>query len=619
MGSGPRASSVGPGMAPRRLLRRPRRGAAKAEGGPGAPADVCEAAAWAGPQERSAPQLMVTAVACSEDGLSERPWTAGAEMGGELDLSRLTDEEARHVWEVVQRDIDLRRREEQRLARPPAQVLLSVDAARTARTTLLVLLGLRLRRPGSVASLAARRSRLPGHCTSTQAGSVASARQWVNACRWPLGPRPGAPAPWFWPPRLRCLEGAARREHTHRALLSDSAQLRGTLCARCLQPFRLLGGPRRQCLACGLLACQACSRVRPETAGWLCSPCRAARAVETGSLAWFYGRVRARFGSFGSATVIQSLCGRLQAGGEEGTPGLLRAPEAEGPGTLPCQGGPRAADEGREQCRGQREASGVEQGRGPSRRPCTEFSVARHAASPQEASGGLDGCFTGDGRGERSGDSEHTDEDGALATAARVLPRGNKQRRRLSIRCSDFQADSDDSARACGRPPSPSAGPTATDGLQVSGPARSRADCSDRPRGVAPALAPVPSAQARLQTRGGAAGPGEAGAAGLGMHTDGRAAAARGRARPKRSPGLGSCCSHQSGPMSPSGPSRPGPAPSAPAQPGREEQSRAPPRPILGTAARQRGPWAGAASGPPLRLCARRDCHMQAAGGSRAQ
>uniref|UniRef100_A0A8D2L307 Melanophilin n=1 Tax=Varanus komodoensis TaxID=61221 RepID=A0A8D2L307_VARKO len=36
-------------------------------------------------------------------------------MGRKLDLSKLTDEEAKHVWEVVQRDFDLRKKEEARL------------------------------------------------------------------------------------------------------------------------------------------------------------------------------------------------------------------------------------------------------------------------------------------------------------------------------------------------------------------------------------------------------------------------------------------------------------------------------------------------------------------------
>eukprot|EP00075_Anas_platyrhynchos_P028374 XP_027317627.1 melanophilin isoform X3 [Anas platyrhynchos] len=36
-------------------------------------------------------------------------------MGRKLDLSKLTDEEARHVWEVVRRDFDLRKKEEERL------------------------------------------------------------------------------------------------------------------------------------------------------------------------------------------------------------------------------------------------------------------------------------------------------------------------------------------------------------------------------------------------------------------------------------------------------------------------------------------------------------------------
>ncbi|XP_065606614.1 melanophilin isoform X7 [Cyrtonyx montezumae] len=36
-------------------------------------------------------------------------------MGKKLDLSKLTDEEAKHVWEVVQRDFNLRKKEEERL------------------------------------------------------------------------------------------------------------------------------------------------------------------------------------------------------------------------------------------------------------------------------------------------------------------------------------------------------------------------------------------------------------------------------------------------------------------------------------------------------------------------
>ncbi|XP_033990612.1 melanophilin isoform X3 [Trematomus bernacchii] len=39
----------------------------------------------------------------------------GTTAGKKLDLSKLTDQEARHVWEVVQRDFDLRKKEEDRL------------------------------------------------------------------------------------------------------------------------------------------------------------------------------------------------------------------------------------------------------------------------------------------------------------------------------------------------------------------------------------------------------------------------------------------------------------------------------------------------------------------------
>lgn len=35
--------------------------------------------------------------------------------GKKLDLSKLTDEEAKHIWEVVQRDFNLRKKEEDRL------------------------------------------------------------------------------------------------------------------------------------------------------------------------------------------------------------------------------------------------------------------------------------------------------------------------------------------------------------------------------------------------------------------------------------------------------------------------------------------------------------------------
>lgn len=39
----------------------------------------------------------------------------GNTTGPKLDLSKLTDEEAKHVWAVVQRDFDLRKKEEDRL------------------------------------------------------------------------------------------------------------------------------------------------------------------------------------------------------------------------------------------------------------------------------------------------------------------------------------------------------------------------------------------------------------------------------------------------------------------------------------------------------------------------
>lgn len=156
-------------------------------------------------------------------------------MGKTLDLSKLTDEEAKHIWEVVQRDFDLRRKEEE---------------------------------------------------------------------------------------RLEGLKGKIKKENSKRELLSDTAHLNTTHCAHCLQPYRLLETPKRQCLDCHLFTCRGCSHPHPEEQGWLCDPCHLARVVKMGSLEWYYGHVRARFKRFGSAQVVRSLCGRLQrAGGPEQMPG----------------------------------------------------------------------------------------------------------------------------------------------------------------------------------------------------------------------------------------------------------------------------------------------------------
>ncbi|XP_054555444.1 melanophilin [Talpa occidentalis] len=300
-------------------------------------------------------------------------------MGRKLDLSKLTDEEARHVWEVVQRDIDLRRKEEERLAG---------------------------------------------------------------------------------------LKGRIERDSAQRELLSDAAQLRETHCARCLQPLRLLGGPRRQCLDCHLFACQDCSRARPEPEGWLCGPCHAARVVKMGSLEWYYGHVRARFKSFGSAKVIRSLCGRLQGGGSpDGAHG--------GPGD---QGGPEPSP-------------GERSGDGEQTEEDGDPAAAAHAQSlgsrvcpaalpPPGAPRVLTSSYSGSLRqqgpeGRRGPRGREAPLEGSLGlpqnrgSARPIRPSPAQQRRRLSIHGSDFQADSDDGSGACGRPPSLCTGSGATAGLQA--------------------------------------------------------------------------------------------------------------------------------------------------------
>ncbi|XP_064443371.1 melanophilin isoform X5 [Mirounga angustirostris] len=224
-------------------------------------------------------------------------------MGRKLDLSKLTDEEAKHVWEVVQRDFDLRRKEEE---------------------------------------------------------------------------------------RLEGLKGRIKKESSQRDLLADTAHLNETHCARCLQPYRLLGTPKRQCLDCRLFTCQDCSHAHPEEQGWLCDPCHLARVVKIGSLEWYHQHLRARFKRFGSAKVIRSLCGRLQGGGEERTsprdrflfPRLFWVS-------------------------------------GPSR----SFGMGlpdRVRSSPDIHSG------PEPSPGEGSGDSEQTDEDGELDIVAQAPPIGSK-------------------------------------------------------------------------------------------------------------------------------------------------------------------------------------------------
>ncbi|XP_075385152.1 melanophilin [Tenrec ecaudatus] len=211
-------------------------------------------------------------------------------MGKKLDLSKLTDEEARHVWEVIQRDFDLRRKEEE---------------------------------------------------------------------------------------RLEGLKGQVKKENSKRELLSDSAHLNETHCAHCLQPYRLLGHSRRQCLDCSLSTCGGCGSAHPTGHGWLCDPCRRARVVKTSSLEWFYEHMRARFKRFGSAKVVRLLSGRLQA--------------ADSPAQVP------SSPDGRS---------------GPEQTP-----------------------------GESSGDSEQTDEDEDMDMVAQAQPSGSNKKRLLTFHDLDHDSD----------------------------------------------------------------------------------------------------------------------------------------------------------------------------------
>ncbi|KAM8806797.1 melanophilin [Eudromia elegans] len=148
-------------------------------------------------------------------------------MGRKLDLSKLTDDEAKHVWEVVQRDFDLRKKEEERLE------------------------------------------------------------------------------------ELKCK---IDKESSKREFLTRQSHLNETHCVHCLQPFKFLLNSKRQCLDCHFYTCKGCSRYNKKEQGWVCDPCRLSRIVKIGSLEWYYEHVRSRFKRFGSAKVLQSLCGRLRPG-----------------------------------------------------------------------------------------------------------------------------------------------------------------------------------------------------------------------------------------------------------------------------------------------------------------
>ncbi|NWI19485.1 MELPH protein, partial [Crypturellus soui] len=102
------------------------------------------------------------------------------------------------------------------------------------------------------------------------------------------------------------------KESSKREFLTRQSHLNETHCVHCLQPFKFLLNSKRQCLDCHFYTCKDCSRYNKKEQGWVCDPCRLSRIVKIGSLEWYYEHVRSRFKRFGSAKVLQSLCGRLR-------------------------------------------------------------------------------------------------------------------------------------------------------------------------------------------------------------------------------------------------------------------------------------------------------------------
>lgn len=69
----------------------------------------------ADPRNLTPPALSSASAALANSQRSELATMPGTTAAKTLDLSKLTDDEAQHVWAVVQRDFDLRKKEEDRL------------------------------------------------------------------------------------------------------------------------------------------------------------------------------------------------------------------------------------------------------------------------------------------------------------------------------------------------------------------------------------------------------------------------------------------------------------------------------------------------------------------------
>ncbi|XP_035172187.1 rab effector MyRIP isoform X3 [Oxyura jamaicensis] len=171
-------------------------------------------------------------------------------MGRKLDLSGLTDEEAEHVLQVVQRDFSLRKKEEERLRY---------------------------------------------HASFDRDGIMIAAEQKYL---------------FVFTKQFQQKSGMKQKldeEGNKCNILSKQQKFNEHCCIRCCSPFTFLINSKRQCQDCKYNICKSCSSYQKKEKAWICSVCQQARLLRTQSLDWYYNNVKSRFKCFGSAKVLKNL------------------------------------------------------------------------------------------------------------------------------------------------------------------------------------------------------------------------------------------------------------------------------------------------------------------------
>ncbi|EHA98028.1 Rab effector MyRIP [Heterocephalus glaber] len=193
-------------------------------------------------------------------------------MGRKLDLSGLTDEETEHVLQVVQRDFNLRKKEEEQ--------------------PWVAEMKQKLEEEGSKCSILAKHQKFVEHCC-------------MRCC---------APFTFLLNTRRHCSDC---KFNVCKGCCSFLRHEKAWVCCVC-QQARLLGcvsvTPRSQ--ACAIPVTQELLEAHLAAVSWSPGALRLSRAVlwagaslllRTQSLEWFYSNVKSRFKRFGSAKVLKNL------------------------------------------------------------------------------------------------------------------------------------------------------------------------------------------------------------------------------------------------------------------------------------------------------------------------